>query len=422
MSRWTVDRSSRRGADGRRVAGAALVGIVLVGCSQTGPSSGPTSTATVPSALSPSTPADTSGGPTPRRSRTCTDAQVVSSWPLERLAAEVVTVPVLDFDLAAVTSEVRDGVGGVLFLGSSPAPTDLRTRVRTLLRAAPLRTRPLVMADEEGGGVQRLAPIVSPVPWPRDMARTLTPLAVRRLAARVGGQMSAAGVTVDLAPVADVDGRSGPSPTNPDGARSFSADAGTASRYAVAFLDGLRDGGVLPVVKHFPGLGGSTANTDAGPATTLPFGELLTTGLVPFRAAIDAGTPAVMVSNASVPGLSPLPASLSSAVIGGLLRRQLGFHALVVTDSLSAGAILTSGRTLAQAAVASIRAGADLILFGSTLTAAQREQLSGTEVRRSYTAIVSAIATAVRTRHLARGRLTAAALEVSAAAHDHLCP
>ena len=248
------------------------------------------------------------------------------------------------------------------------------------------------------------------------------PSAVRALGQRVGRQMLAAGVSVDLAPVADVDGRPGPSLTNPDGARSFSGDPATSATYTVAFMDGLESSGVLPVVKHFPGLGGTTANTDLAPAATQPLSELATTGLVPFRAAIRAGAPAVMVSNASVPGLTSSPSSLSQAVIGGLLRHRLGFHGLVVTDSLSAGAILTGGRTLPQAAVTAIGAGADLVLFGSTLTPKDTAQLSAPNVQRSYRAIATAISAAVTEGQLPIARLTAAATTVAGAAHDELCP
>ncbi|HEY5148805.1 MAG TPA: glycoside hydrolase family 3 N-terminal domain-containing protein, partial [Mycobacterium sp.] len=161
---------------------------------------------------------------------------------------------------------------------------------------------------------------------------------------------------------------------------------------------------------------------DVAPAATQPLSELATTGLVPFRAVIRAGAPAVMVSNASVPGLTSQPSSLSPAVIGGLLRQQLGFHGLVITDSLSAGAVLTGGRTLPQAAVAAIGAGADLVLFGSTLTPDDTAQLSAPNVQRSYSQIVNGITEAVSDGHLPIARLTAAATTVAGAAHDHLCP
>jgi beta-N-acetylhexosaminidase len=353
---------------------------------------------------------------------TCNNSRVIDSWPVTRLAAEVVSVPVFDFDVAAVSSEVRDGVGGMLFLGRSPAPGDLGTRISDVVLNAPAHTKPLVMADEEGGGVQRLAPVVSPVPWARDMAGDMTLSAVRALAARVGRQMRAAGVTVDLAPVADVDGRDGPSANNPDGSRSFSGNPQTATAYTVAFMRGLADSGVLPVVKHFPGLGGTTGNTDVRAAATVPISELAESGLLPFRAAIKDGAAAVMVSNASVPGVTTLPASLSANVMTGLLKNQLGFHGLVVTDSLSAGAVLTGGRTLPQAAVRAIAAGADLVLFGSTLSPADTAMLRAANVRRSYDGIIAALTAAVGSGQLRIARLRAAASAVVGAAHDTLCP
>lgn len=413
--------SAARGKRGARVSVAAGMVIALAGCGAGSAPNSPSRT-TATASPSPTVPTDTAPAPSsPRTTTACTTARVVGGWPVSRLAAQVVTVPVLDFALANVTSEVRAGVGGVLFLGAGTAPADLGARVRALQGHAPAHTRLLVMADEEGGGVSRLSPVVSPVPWPRDMARTMTTAEVRALAGRVGRQMLAAGVTVDLAPVADVDARPGPSASNPDGARSFSGDPATAAAYSIAFMQGLADGGVLAVVKHFPGLGGSTGNTDVGPSTTQPLTALSSSALVPFRAAVRSGAPAVMVSNASVPGLTRSPSSLSPRVIGDLLERQLDFHGLVVTDSLSAGAILTGGRTLAQATVEAIAAGADLVLFGSTLTAADTAQLSPTAVRHSYDTVVAALVAAVADDRLPVARLRAAALHVALAAHDNLC-
>jgi beta-N-acetylhexosaminidase len=276
------------------------------------------------------------------------------------------------------------------------------------------------MADEEGGGVQRLAGAVASLPWARDLAQTTTPSGVEALTAQIGRQMKQLGVGMDLAPVLDVDGRAGPSATNPDGSRSFSADPAVAAQYGVAFLQGLRAGGVVPVVKHFPGLG-SSGNTDVGPAQTLPIAALRTAGLPPFQAAIRAGAPAVMVANATVPGLTNLPASLSPDVIDGLLRRDLGFGGLVLTDSLSAGAITQAGYDLPRAATSAIGAGADLILFGSTLTPAETEKLSPTNVDRSINEIVSAIGTAVGSGALPESRLNDAVGHVLAAKGIDLC-
>jgi beta-N-acetylhexosaminidase len=129
-----------------------------------------------------------------------------------------------------------------------------------------------------------------------------------------------------------------------------------------------------------------------------------------------------MVSNATVPGLTTAPSSLSANVTTGLLDHQLGFHGLVVTDSLSAGAVLSGGRTLPQATVAAVGAGSDLVLFGSTLSAADTALLSARNVRGSYDSIVSAITAAVRSGQLPIARLRAAATAVISATHDALCP
>jgi beta-N-acetylhexosaminidase len=175
------------------------------------------------------------------------------------------------------------------------------------------------------------------------------------------------------------------------------------------------------VVKHFPGLGGSTGNTDVRPAATKPIAQLRTDDLGPFRAAITAGAPAVMISNATVPGLSTHPASLSSAVVGGLLRGQLGFTGLVVTDSLSAGAVTAATSSLGEAAADAIESGADLVLFGSTRTAADVAALSKDRLSASFQQIVAALRTALDSGALTDARLDAAVTAVLRARGVSIC-
>jgi len=276
------------------------------------------------------------------------------------------------------------------------------------------------MADEEGGGVQRLEGPIPSFPSARDMAATMSAAQVDTLAVSVGKQMRQLGVDVDLAPVLDLDAGPGPSATDADGSRSFSAVPSVATRYGVAFMQGLQEAGVIPVLKHFPGLGGASANTDYGAAETPSLATLDSEGLVPFKAAIAAGAPAVMVANATVPGLTDLPASLSPEAIG-LLRQSLNFQGLVLTDSLSAGAITQAGYDLPSAAVAAIEAGADMVLFGSTLTTAQTLLLSPQNVGTSISEIVGAIATATTSGALPVSRLIDATEQVLAASHTDLC-
>ena len=342
----------------------------------------------------------------------CTSASTVRTWPVGRRAAQLVVVPALNGELAPLNASIAAGVGGAILLGTTPGP-GLATQIAqaNTLAAAPL----LVMADEEGGGIQRLAPLVGSLPWPRQMAASMTTGQVQALVGAVATRMRALGVNVDLAPVADMDGGNGPSATDPDGLRSFSPDPAIAARYSTAFVRGLQQGGVLAVVKHFPGLGGSSANTDYGAATTRPLATLRTTQVPVFTAAFTAGAAGVMIANASVPGLTTRPASLSSSVIQQLLRGGLAFSGLVLTDSLSAGAIIAAHYTVATAAVAAVEAGADLILFGSTLTAADVAQLSPPNVLETATAIINGIGAAVRTGALPEATLDAAVLKVLAA-------
>jgi beta-N-acetylhexosaminidase len=351
----------------------------------------------------------------------CTNLKVIDSWPVARRGAQLVVVPALNARLTGLGPSFAAGAGGVVILGPA-APGTLGGAVVAANRGEPAGVPLAVMSDEEGGGVQRLAGMVGSLPWPRQMAATMTPDQVSSLARQTAARMVAVGVNVDLAPVLDVDGGPGPNSQNPDGLRSFSAIPAVASRYGLAFAAGLQQGGVLSVVKHFPGLGGSDANTDVGPAATLPLATLRTQGLLPFQAAIAAGTPAVMVANATVPGLSTGPASLSSAVIQGLLRGTLGFHGLVLTDSLSAGAISATGLDLPGAAVAAVAAGADMVLFGSTLTPAAVAALSPPAVNSSMSAIVNALVSAVGSGRLTTARLDAAVLDVLTAKRTTLCP
>jgi len=329
---------------------------------------------------------------------------------LTRLAEQIVVVPVGETDVASVTAEVAAGAGGVILFGST-APSDLGASLRHLTSVAPGGIAPFVMTDEEGGAVQRMANLVGSIPSAREMGATMTPAQIRQLATTAAQRMRAAGVTMDLAPVLDLDGGQGPNNRDPDGTRSFSLDAATAAADATAFMAGLEAGGMVPVVKHFPGLGQATANTDVEPASTLPWATLEDAGLVPFQDAITAGTPAVMIANAVVPGLTTLPASIAPELITGVLRGQLDFQGLVITDSLSAGALADIGYSVPKAVVAAVAAGADMILF----TAAASKVASVTS------ATVAALVGAVGAGAISRARMVSAVAHILTAKHVDLC-
>jgi beta-N-acetylhexosaminidase len=403
------------------------VATLLAGCSGRAGHAGADNTTALPFGGSTAggsvTSSSTTARPTVGSTTTSTGSSCVAlaKWAVPRLAAQLVVVPALNFDVDQLGAALRQGVGGALFLGNAPAPADLAQRVAAANAQTGAAGPLLTMADEEGGGIRRLAPLTSPLPWPRTMAATMSTAQVRALATTIGRQMRAAGVRLDLAPVADLDNGPGPSAGNPDGERSFSNTADIAAAYASAFAQGLAAGGERSTVKHFPGLGHSSGNTDDGPAYTLPLSQLEQGALPAFRGTLDSVS-AVMVANATVPGLTAGPASLSGAAISGLLRNRLGWHGLVLTDSLSAGAIRATGSSLPRAAVQAIAAGADMVLFGSTLTPADTAQLAPTPVASQTAAIVSAITSSVADGHLARSRLENAVSHVLTAKGVALCP
>lgn len=322
----------------------------------------------------------------PASSALSTALQTVSAWSTNQLANEVVSVSVSASNIGSMAPAAKSGYGGLLLFGATGSPTTAKI-LATLQSDS--STGMLIMTDEEGGGVMRLSNLVSPIPWAQTMGKTLSVSQVQAVGAKVGKQLLSLGVNTDLAPVLDVDGRAvQPGPSNPDGLRSFGGSASLVAKDGSAFMQGLQEAGMVAVVKHFPGLGHATANTDFGPAQTLPWNTLQQGGLLPFEAAISQGATAVMMSNATVPGFSTLPASISPTLIA-YLRNQLGFTGLIMTDSLSAGALSALRLNEVQASIAAITAGADLVLYGSPASAQASLQLA----QKISAGLVNAVAT-----------------------------
>jgi beta-N-acetylhexosaminidase len=399
----------------RRRLRLALVATALVtvpsGCGILGGGGGSHSTTAgtasgTAAAIASSRPATATRTPAPAAA--CRPDAVLSKWSLKRRAAQLVVVPVEEDDVLSVRSLVAGGAGGIILFGSD-APATMPADLAALRRAGG-SVPPLVMVDEEGGEIQRMANLAGDMPWPRTMAATLTRAQTRALAEQTGRRMRAAGVTMDLAPVLDLSDGPGPDAAHPDGARSFGLKSSVAAAYGIAFARGLRAAGVIPVYKHFPGLGQATYNTDEGPASVPPFPVLKAAALLPFEAAIRAGATAVMVGNVTVPGLTgAVPATLSKAAITGLLRRQLGFGGLVLTDSLSARAVQDAGYSVPRAAARSVEAGADMVLFDSAT--------AGTTTHD----VIASIVSAVTSGRLSVSRLDTAVQHVLAAKKISLC-
>jgi beta-N-acetylhexosaminidase len=247
----------------------------------------------------------------------------------------------------------RRAAGVILFRGNVTGPAQLRALTGRLRRDG---VRPIVAVDQEGGEIRILSWAPPYVSAP-EQAVAGTAGSGARKAARA---LRAAGITVTLAPVADV-------PSVPGAAlrsRAFSSAPGKASDAVRAAVIGWRAGGIASTAKHFPGLGAAKINTDHASVTVRRArAQLEKTDLPPFEAAIRAGVPLVMIGHARYPALDrERIASQSRKIIGGLLRGQLGFRGVVVTDSMEAQASLATGdiTTVSERAV---RAGADLVLL-----------------------------------------------------------
>jgi beta-N-acetylhexosaminidase len=243
----------------------------------------------------------------------------------------------------------RETAGAILF----GVNADTRQQWRRLTRSVqePARGEALVMVDQEGGDVRTVAWAGPVAPQPEQGP----PASVRRTANAAARRLRGAGLNVNLAPVADVP--RGPAPAL--GPRAFAGDARAIGAKTRAAIKGMTSARVAATAKHFPGLGRAEVNTDDASAD-VP-GEL-EADLLPFREAIAAGVPLVMLSHARYPALDPdRIASQSPTIISGLLRERLGFGGVIVTDSIEAQAVLDRSG-VARAAERSISAGADLIL------------------------------------------------------------
>ncbi len=255
-------------------------------------------------------------------------------------------------------TRIRNGkMGGVLLLGNGWLTRHTTATVTAeLQQAACTRGEPLLIAvDQEGGLVRRLA-WAPPTEAPAYMS---SPSVAHYQASGAATALRSVGIDIDLAPVVDTPGSAG----NFLGSRAFSRSRTWNARMARAFVGGLQTKGVAATAKHFPGLGLASGNTDHGRIVIRAAAWKLHQGLLPFQSAVRAGTKLVMLSTAVYPKLdgSKRPAAFSSTIINGLLRKQLGFEGVTVTDSLTAPAAVRIPHTATRAMLA----GSDLLIFGA---------------------------------------------------------
>ena len=279
----------------------------------------------------------------------------------------------------------------------------LRETVATLqnLSAVPL----LVATDQEGGRVARLqgAPFTD-IPAARGVGASGDVDAARDVATATARELASVGINWNFAPVADVDSN----PQNPViGDRAFARDAETVAQFVMAQIAGYGAGGVLACAKHFPGHGDTLLDSHFD-LPTLPhdLATMRARELVPFHAAIEADVPTIMTAHILFPALddSGLPATMSRAILQTLLRDQMGFSGLLVTDCLEMRAVADTWGT-ANAALAAIRAGADMVMvchtrerqqetFDTLLAAAQSGDIPAARIEEAVGRVLAAKARA----------------------------
>ena len=257
-------------------------------------------------------------------------------------------------------------VGGLILYGRNIAGAGQLVTLTNGLKALNGDGIPLFLSiDQEGGGVDRMPPEVRRTPGAYCVGQTGSVPAAQSYGDVLAAECAAFGLNLDFAPVLDVWSNPG---NTVIGQRAFSADARTVAGGGPAAARGMMDQGIIPAVKHFPGHGDTAVDSHVGlPVVDKSPEELEETELIPFRAAIQsAGTdgqvPAVMVAHILLTQLDPeRPASLSPAVVTGLLREELGFAGAVLTDALTMGAV-TQSYGLGEAAVLAVEAGCDILL------------------------------------------------------------
>jgi beta-N-acetylhexosaminidase len=279
---------------------------------------------------------------------------------IHRLALACVWPGFPDYEASEwLRRRLADGLGGVCLFGWNVRDVEQVAGLTAALRAE--NPAVLVSTDEEGGDVTRLEVAKGssfPGNWALGVVDDVGVTA--EVAAGIGSLCARAGINLDLAPVADVNSN----PANPViGIRSFGADPELVARHVAAFVRGLQQCGVAACAKHFPGHGDTAQDSHV----ELPRAEGdFDAALVPFRAAIDAGVQAIMTAHIVVPAFGELPATVNPHVLGGVLRGELGFDGLVVTDALEMRGLADSVG-IEEGAVLALAAGADALCLGHDL-------------------------------------------------------
>jgi beta-N-acetylhexosaminidase len=342
-----------------------------------------------------------------------TDFQTLLSLPLERQIGQLLYIglPGTEFDEEARALVEEISPGGVIIFGRNVAePEQLRGLLDSVRAALP--NEPLFGIDQEGGLVDRLRKIFTPMPAAR-VIRQHGDLAAARAHGRITGEvLLRLGFSMNFAPVMSIMTEDRDLLSNGLYSRSFGRSPGEVLGYTMVYLRGLQGTGLLGCAKHFPGIGAGEVDTHQEmPVIHLTHDDLLAQDLAPYIELFqreDNMVKAVMVSHGGFPNIDIhrgiagghlVPASINPSIVTGLLREELGYEGLVVTDDLEMGAIARHCE-IEEAALRAILAGEDMILVCA------RPDL----IRRAYAALLAA----ARSGELTRGRILASLRRIAA--------
>ena len=290
------------------------------------------------------------------------------------LEEKIGQIMLIGFEGLTLDADLRDmiehyHIGSVIYYARNVASPQQVARLNAELQQTALDSgHPglIISIDQEGGRVTRLYENQGFTEFPSAMALSATDNLdeVRQSARLMAAELKALGFNCDMAPDLDVNNN----PANPViGTRSFGSDPQRVADYGVTYLQTLQSAGILPVGKHFPGHGDTGLDSHINlPTVPHDRARLDAIELAPFKAAIQADVAALMSAHITFPAIEPtpgLPATLSQQVLTGLLRNELGFDGLIFTDELGMGALGEGGYPPPQAAVAALKAGADVLLF-----------------------------------------------------------
>ncbi|GKV54685.1 glycoside hydrolase family 3 [Sporosarcina sp. NCCP-2222] len=254
-------------------------------------------------------------------------------------------------------------IGGLILLGRNVSTADHMVAVLNEAKAAnQVNQIPLFLSvDEEGGRVSRLPKGIRKLPSAQKVGQRQNGAYNYRTGEYLAELLQSFGYNMNYAPVLDVHSN----PANPViGDRAYASSAQVVADLGIETMNGMKDHGVIPVIKHFPGHGDTAVDSHHSlPVVEKSLEELKQTELLPFQQAIDKGADVVMVAHVVYPALdSKWPASMSSSIISDLLREQMGFQGVIITDDLTMGAI-TNDHSVSEAALQSFLAGSDVLLI-----------------------------------------------------------